>query len=173
MRLRRFLKENFGLGFGVFLSFGGRKEERRGEERQGKGKGEMAGRAGIAERRLKPLWDAIDHRQYKPALKLATGLIAKHPDSAYLLVRVLLLFWSVLWFIFSQYGSSPPARAYITTQSSCTWEAGSLNCCRASLYGSTLSCSLCIGIPLYGPWIVLNRLVQTLNIEVLECHCDL
>ncbi|KAH9570262.1 hypothetical protein CY35_02G031200 [Sphagnum magellanicum] len=45
----------------------------------------MAGRAGIAERRLKPLWDAIDHRQYKPALKLATGLIAKHPDSAYLL----------------------------------------------------------------------------------------
>jgi predicted Zn-dependent protease len=85
LRLRRFLKENFGLGFGVFVSFGGRKEERRGEERQGKGKGEMAGRAGIAERRLKPLWDAIDHRQYKPALKLATGLIAKHPDSAYLL----------------------------------------------------------------------------------------
>jgi predicted Zn-dependent protease len=85
LRLRRFLKVIFGLGFGVFLSFGGRKEERRREERQGKGKGEMAGRAGIAERRLKPLWDAIDHRQYKPALKLATGLIAKHPDSAYLL----------------------------------------------------------------------------------------
>jgi len=35
LRLRRFLKENFGLGFGVFLSFGGRKEERRGGREAG------------------------------------------------------------------------------------------------------------------------------------------
>eukprot|EP01018_Ginkgo_biloba_P000164 Gb_27006 [translate_table: standard] len=40
---------------------------------------------GIAERRVRPLWDAIDTRQYKTALKLATALLAKHPDSPYIL----------------------------------------------------------------------------------------
>lgn len=40
----------------------------------------------VAERRLRPLWDAIDLRQYKAALKLATSLLSKHPDSVYLLV---------------------------------------------------------------------------------------
>ncbi|CAM6090624.1 unnamed protein product [Calypogeia fissa] len=45
----------------------------------------MGSRAGIAERRLRPLWDAIDTRQYKTALKLASGLQAKHPDSSYIL----------------------------------------------------------------------------------------
>lgn len=43
----------------------------------------MAG--GIAERRIRPLWDAIDSRQYKNALKLATSLLTKHPDSPYIL----------------------------------------------------------------------------------------
>ena len=40
----------------------------------------------VAERRLRPLWDAIDSRHYKSALKLASSLLAKHPDSVYLLV---------------------------------------------------------------------------------------
>lgn len=44
----------------------------------------MPMRGGIPERKLKPLWDAIDHRQYKSAMKLVTGLLAKHTDSAYL-----------------------------------------------------------------------------------------
>ncbi|KAG0563622.1 hypothetical protein KC19_8G046000 [Ceratodon purpureus] len=44
----------------------------------------MATRGGIPERKLKPLWDAIDHRQFKPALKLASQLQQKHPDSPYL-----------------------------------------------------------------------------------------
>ncbi|KAH9309985.1 hypothetical protein KI387_037896, partial [Taxus chinensis] len=39
---------------------------------------------GIAERRVRPLWDAIDSRQYKNALKLASALLAKHPDSPYI-----------------------------------------------------------------------------------------
>ncbi|KAL3691655.1 hypothetical protein R1sor_005306 [Riccia sorocarpa] len=42
-------------------------------------------KAAIAERRLRPLRDAIDTRNYKQALKLATALLAKHPDSAYVL----------------------------------------------------------------------------------------
>jgi hypothetical protein len=46
----------------------------------------MATRSGISERKLKPVWDAIDHRQYKTALKLATALLTKYPDSAYLFV---------------------------------------------------------------------------------------
>jgi hypothetical protein len=45
----------------------------------------MGSRAGIAERRLRPLWDAIDTRQYKTALKLTSGLQVKHPDSSYIL----------------------------------------------------------------------------------------
>ncbi|KAL2622376.1 hypothetical protein R1flu_002581 [Riccia fluitans] len=44
-----------------------------------------AAKAAIAERRLRPLRDAIDTRNYKQALKLATALLAKHPDSAYVL----------------------------------------------------------------------------------------
>ncbi|KAH7301648.1 hypothetical protein KP509_23G036000 [Ceratopteris richardii] len=48
----------------------------------------MSSRGGnsVAERRLRPLWDAIDCRQYKTALKLATSLLSKHPDSTYLIV---------------------------------------------------------------------------------------
>lgn len=49
----------------------------------------MATRGGIPERKLKPLWDAIDHRQYKPAMKLVTGLLTKHADSPYLFVSFL------------------------------------------------------------------------------------
>ncbi|KAG6541822.1 hypothetical protein Mapa_016838 [Marchantia paleacea] len=43
----------------------------------------LGSRGGITERRLRPLWDAIDTRNYKSALKLATSLLAKHPDSTY------------------------------------------------------------------------------------------
>ncbi|KAL6630986.1 hypothetical protein ACP70R_028326 [Stipagrostis hirtigluma subsp. patula] len=40
---------------------------------------------GIPERRVRPIWDAVDSRQYKAALKLCTGLLAKHPTSPYAL----------------------------------------------------------------------------------------
>ncbi|CAN6351382.1 unnamed protein product [Urochloa humidicola] len=40
---------------------------------------------GIPERRVRPIWDAVDSRQYKAALKLCTGLLAKHPASPYAL----------------------------------------------------------------------------------------
>ncbi|KAF8652454.1 hypothetical protein HU200_062786 [Digitaria exilis] len=40
---------------------------------------------GIPERRVRPIWDAVDSRQYKAALKLCTGLLAKHPTSPYVL----------------------------------------------------------------------------------------
>ncbi|KAM0953791.1 putative tetratricopeptide-like helical domain superfamily [Dioscorea sansibarensis] len=40
---------------------------------------------GIPERRVRPIWDAIDSRQYKNALKLCVGLLAKHPNSPYAL----------------------------------------------------------------------------------------
>ncbi|WVZ98055.1 hypothetical protein U9M48_043538 [Paspalum notatum var. saurae] len=40
---------------------------------------------GIPERRVRPIWDAVDSRQYKPALKLCTALLAKHPKSPYAL----------------------------------------------------------------------------------------
>ncbi|WOL16310.1 hypothetical protein Cni_G25097 [Canna indica] len=40
---------------------------------------------GIPERRVRPIWDAVDSRQYKAALKLATGLLAKYPSSPYAL----------------------------------------------------------------------------------------
>ncbi|PON77984.1 N-acetyltransferase B complex, non-catalytic subunit [Parasponia andersonii] len=40
---------------------------------------------GIPERRVRPIWDAIDSRQYKTALKLATSLLAKTPNSPYAL----------------------------------------------------------------------------------------
>ncbi|RZR98060.1 hypothetical protein BHM03_00027358 [Ensete ventricosum] len=41
---------------------------------------------GIPERRVRPIWDAVDSRQYKAALKLATALLAKYPSSPYALV---------------------------------------------------------------------------------------
>ncbi|KAJ4978208.1 hypothetical protein NE237_008988 [Protea cynaroides] len=43
----------------------------------------MAG--GIPERRVRPIWDAIDSRQFKAALKLSTALLAKCPNSPYAL----------------------------------------------------------------------------------------
>lgn len=43
----------------------------------------------ITERRLRPLWYAIDTRNYKSALKLATALLAKHPDSTYAVVLLM------------------------------------------------------------------------------------
>ena len=44
---------------------------------------------GIPERRVRPIWDAVDSRQYKAALKLCTALLAKHPTSPYVLVSSL------------------------------------------------------------------------------------
>ncbi|CAI9301000.1 unnamed protein product [Lactuca saligna] len=43
----------------------------------------MAG--GIPERRVRPVWDAIDSRQFKNALKLSTTLLSKYPNSSYAL----------------------------------------------------------------------------------------
>ncbi|XP_043701525.1 N-terminal acetyltransferase B complex auxiliary subunit NAA25 isoform X2 [Telopea speciosissima] len=43
----------------------------------------MAG--GIPERRVRPIWDAVDSRQFKAALKLSTALLAKYPNSPYAL----------------------------------------------------------------------------------------
>ncbi|CAD5162973.1 unnamed protein product [Musa acuminata subsp. malaccensis] len=40
---------------------------------------------GIPERRVRPIWDAVDSRQYKPALKLASSLLVKYPSSPYAL----------------------------------------------------------------------------------------
>ncbi|KAJ7959894.1 Phagocyte signaling-impaired protein [Quillaja saponaria] len=40
---------------------------------------------GIPERRVRPIWDAIDSRQFKTALKLVTQLLAKFPNSPYVL----------------------------------------------------------------------------------------
>lgn len=47
----------------------------------------MAG--GIPERRVRPVWDAIDSRQFKNALKLSTTLLSKYPNSSYALVSLL------------------------------------------------------------------------------------
>lgn len=41
---------------------------------------------GIPERRVRPIWDAIDSRQFKNALKQSTALLAKYPNSPYALV---------------------------------------------------------------------------------------
>lgn len=41
----------------------------------------MAG--GIPERRVRPIWDAVDSRQFKAALKLSTSLLSKYPKSPY------------------------------------------------------------------------------------------
>lgn len=53
------------------------------------GGGGMASKFGLAggipERRVRPIWDAVDSRQYKAALKLCTALLAKHPTSPYVL----------------------------------------------------------------------------------------
>jgi len=46
---------------------------------------------GIPERKVRPIWDAIDSRQFKNALKHVTTLLAKHPNSPYALVRTLIL----------------------------------------------------------------------------------
>ncbi|XP_048420479.1 N-terminal acetyltransferase B complex auxiliary subunit NAA25 isoform X1 [Pyrus x bretschneideri] len=40
---------------------------------------------GIPERRVRPIWDAIDSRQFKNALKLVTALLSKYPNSPYCL----------------------------------------------------------------------------------------
>ncbi|KAL7173086.1 hypothetical protein ACSBR2_032536 [Camellia fascicularis] len=40
---------------------------------------------GIPERRVRPIWDAIDSRQFKNALKHSTALLAKYPNSPYAL----------------------------------------------------------------------------------------
>ncbi|KAI3450280.1 hypothetical protein Pfo_006945 [Paulownia fortunei] len=40
---------------------------------------------GIPERRVRPIWDAIDSRQFKNALKLSTTLLSKYPNSPYAL----------------------------------------------------------------------------------------
>ncbi|XP_019088441.1 PREDICTED: phagocyte signaling-impaired protein isoform X1 [Camelina sativa] len=40
---------------------------------------------GIPERRVRPIWDAIDSRQFKNALKLVTALLSKYPKSPYAL----------------------------------------------------------------------------------------
>ncbi|KAM7256557.1 hypothetical protein ACFE04_012298 [Oxalis oulophora] len=40
---------------------------------------------GIPERRVRPIWDAIDSRQFKNALKLSTSLLTKFPNSPYAL----------------------------------------------------------------------------------------
>lgn len=38
---------------------------------------------GIPERRVRPIWDAIDSRQFKNALKLTATLLSKYPNSPY------------------------------------------------------------------------------------------
>ncbi|XP_020581791.1 N-terminal acetyltransferase B complex auxiliary subunit NAA25 [Phalaenopsis equestris] len=49
----------------------------------------MASKLGLAggmpERRVRPIWDAVDSRQFKTALKLSTALLAKYPNSPYAL----------------------------------------------------------------------------------------
>ncbi|XP_071917307.1 N-terminal acetyltransferase B complex auxiliary subunit NAA25 isoform X3 [Coffea arabica] len=40
---------------------------------------------GIPERRVRPIWDAIDSRQFKNALKHCTALLSKYPNSPYAL----------------------------------------------------------------------------------------
>lgn len=44
---------------------------------------------GIPERRVRPIWDAVDSRQFKNALKLVTSLLSKYPKSPYALVSVI------------------------------------------------------------------------------------
>ena len=54
---------------------------------------------GIPERRVRPIWGAIDSRQFKNALKITTTLLSKHPHSPYALVShhsILTLFFQSL-----------------------------------------------------------------------------
>ena len=41
---------------------------------------------GLPERRVRPIWDAIDSRQFKNALKAVTTLLSKYPNAPYALV---------------------------------------------------------------------------------------
>ncbi|OVA02810.1 Multicopper oxidase [Macleaya cordata] len=41
--------------------------------------------AGIPERRIRPIWEAVDSRQFKNALKLTTALLTKYPNSPYVM----------------------------------------------------------------------------------------
>ncbi|KAK8970749.1 hypothetical protein KSP40_PGU021957 [Platanthera guangdongensis] len=38
---------------------------------------------GIPERRVRPIWDAVESRQFKTALKLSAALLSKYPNSPY------------------------------------------------------------------------------------------
>ncbi|KAG0498549.1 hypothetical protein HPP92_002844 [Vanilla planifolia] len=40
---------------------------------------------GIPERRVRPIWDAVDSRQFKTAFKLSAALLSKYPNSPYAL----------------------------------------------------------------------------------------
>uniref|UniRef100_A0A0A0KE06 Uncharacterized protein n=1 Tax=Cucumis sativus TaxID=3659 RepID=A0A0A0KE06_CUCSA len=40
---------------------------------------------GLPERRVRPIWDAIDSRQFKNALKAVTTLLSKYPNAPYAL----------------------------------------------------------------------------------------
>ncbi|XP_059626419.1 N-terminal acetyltransferase B complex auxiliary subunit NAA25 isoform X2 [Cornus florida] len=47
---------------------------------------------GILERRVRPIWDAIDSGQFKNALRLSATLVTKHPNSPYALaIKALIL----------------------------------------------------------------------------------
>lgn len=48
---------------------------------------------GIPERRVRPIWDAVDSRQFKNALKHCTSLLSKYPNSPYALVSLRLAFF--------------------------------------------------------------------------------
>lgn len=50
--------------------------------------------SGIPERRVRPIWDAIDSRQFKNALKLSATLLSKYPKSPYALVTISLIIYS-------------------------------------------------------------------------------
>lgn len=58
---------------------------------------------GIPERRVRPIWDAVDSRQFKTALKLCVALLAKFPNSPYALVSLLRIYCN--FFPLSIYGS--------------------------------------------------------------------
>lgn len=73
---------------------------------------------GIPERRVRPVWDAIDSRQFKNALKLSTALLAKFPNSPYALVRTFpLRFFSCLEGIFFKHFE--PFLAFVSIFLSC------------------------------------------------------
>ncbi|XP_074301820.1 N-terminal acetyltransferase B complex auxiliary subunit NAA25-like isoform X1 [Silene latifolia] len=47
--------------------------------------GKIGHAGGIPERKVRPIWDAIDSRQYKTALKLSSSLLSKFPNLPYAL----------------------------------------------------------------------------------------